>query len=428
MLSQEFVPAPPTKDAANAPLGLRGLVVFGGLLSAIFLLPTVPWLWLGCGAVLVPIVWIKSGKKIKAMMTASGCTTKAEWKAFVATLPTEKELKKLHIAHQTGSIRTLVQPSTPATTTYTQSHRNAAPKPKRYELNLPQYKLLAGSFANYEVVGEHYREKAVIRALGGLVLDVEKTVDDVDTHLIPEPENPYGDGHAVMVWMNGEHVGYLEKTESARFFPVLDKIVQAGYLPTTTGRLWGVQRTNYDGSKNNHLYARVALNEPELLVPTNEPPAENYSMLPWGTAIQVTKESDHLPELLEHLHGPDSYAYATLHQSSRTLKNGSVREYVTVCIDGAEIGELTPLMSEKIIPTVRHLNEIELVATTWARVKGSPLAIEVTLQITKAHEIPHDWFTEVPVTVPALSVHRNGSMSTYNADDSQESREKNWDF
>lgn len=309
----------------------------------------------------------------------------------------------------------------------------------RPEHQFPPYQVLGPGYANYEVVGESFREQQVIAALGGLVPDVEKTVEDAITHLIPEPENPHGYGNAVMVWINGQHVGYLSNEDARRYRPILDTIVAAGYLPTTTGRIWGVTRIDWEGKPKHHLYARVALNEPDLLLPTNNPPSSPYSLMPWGPAIQVTKESDHLPELIEHLHGPDSYAIAVLKEASRVLKNGTVREYVTVHLGGDEIGELTPTMSEKILPTVRHLSDLGFAAAAWARVKGSVLAVEVTLQVAKAHELPEAWLSEIPVTVPSLlpvgqqsekgtspSIPANTAAETDRAD--QQRREDTWEF
>lgn len=437
---ENLIQVPKTQDDANAPSGWRILVVVGGVLSAFVLLPTLPYLWVIVGAILVPIVWVKTGRTRKAMMAAANCSSKEEWNAFVNTLPTKKQLKTSH--HNTG----YHQGSALAAVAY--AEENPAPSraqrrttstsftsPPRPELRYPKYPMLAPKYATLEVVGEAYREKSVIAALGGLTPGVERTVEDAVTFLIHEPENPYGAGHAVMVWMNGHHVGYLASEEAARYMPYIKRISDAGYLPTTAGRIWGVSRYDWEGKLKHHLYARVALNDPEQLTPTNNPPTNDYSFLPWGNAIQVTKESDHLAELTEHLQGSDSYAIATLREASRTLKNGNVREYVTVHLDGDEIGELTPNMSEKMLPSIRHLHDLGYEAAAWARVKGSSLAIEVTLQVAKAHEVPESWLADIPVTVPSLNpiARRSSSKSdsfedTASADSGQQDREKNWDF
>ncbi|WP_157486890.1 hypothetical protein [Leucobacter salsicius] len=440
------VPVPRSQGEVNAITNARTFVILGGILSAIVLLPTVPYVWLGIGAVLVPMVWVKTGKHKRAVMEAAGCSTKEQWRAFYNTLPTDKEFKQQQAEQARGTAGTALAAmahaeSSPRTRTVvnTRAPRAQSTKPwvspPRPELHYPRYNLLSSGYANVEVVGEAYRETSVIAALGGLSPDVEKTLDEVLAFLIPEPENPHGHGNAIMVWMNGHHVGYLANEDAKRYRPVLAQIIDAGYLPITTGRLWGVSRYSWDNKLKHHLYARVALNEPEKLIPTNDPPRSSYSMLPWGNAIQVTKEADHLPELTEHLNGPDSYAIATLRPATKTLKNGNIREYVTVHIDGDEIGELTPVTSEKLLPMIRHLNDLEHEAAAWARVKGSALAVEVTIQASKAHEIPESWLAEIPVVIPSLhalpAAADTASTESDRPSPSQltaREREENWDF
>lgn len=391
------IEAPTTQEDANSPLGWRILVIVGGAVALIPLHPVL-YAWATLGCIIVPLTWVLTARQHKKMMAAAGCTTRQEWKAFVSQLPTKKQLLK----SQPPSPQPIAKASRPDQLSKRKKSARFV-SPARPELHYPHYRLLTVSnYANYEIVGEDYRESSVIAALGGLEPNIEKTLDDVLTFLIPEPENPYGHGNAVMVWMNGHHIGYLSNDDAERFCPVLNDIISAGYLPVTSGRLWGVSRYTYERKLRHHLYARVALNEPEQLVPTNDPPVGAYSLLPWGSAIQVTKEADHLAELTNHLHGPDSYAIATLRPAIRKLKNGTEREYVTVHLDGDEIGELTPTMSERVLPTIRHLLDLELKAAAWARVKGSALAIEVTLHAAKAHEIPDSWLSEIPVTIPPL--------------------------
>lgn len=321
---------PATREEANGPAGSRDLVIIGGLLSAFVLLPTLPYVWVFVGAILVPVVWVKTGKTRKAMMAAAGCSTQEEWNTCVSNLPKKKQLQQgttpSVLARPGGALAAVAHAEgrPPQTSSLSakraQKSFSSSPRP---ELRLPQYRVLSSVFANYEVVGGFFREQSVIAALGGLVPNVEKTVEDAVSYLIPEPENPHGYGNAVMVWINGHHVGYLANEDARRYRPVLDKIVSAGYLPTTTGRIWGVTRHDWEGKPKHHLYARIALNEPGVLLPTNNPPASPYSLLPWGPAIQVTKEADHLAELTEPLCGPDSYAIAVLkrpHARSRTVR------------------------------------------------------------------------------------------------------------
>lgn len=380
------ISAPQTQDEANLPYGYRLLVIIGGFLGLFAIAPQSFAAWILTGIVLVPLTWIKTGKRIKQMMLLSGCSTKQEWKTYVATLPKNKKAN-------------IQKAQKPPRSTRVNNATTAPTFPAA--LNMPPYRLaVPDSFANFDVVGEAWREESVLMALGGLAIEEEKTVEDIVTFLVPEPTNPY-DRNAVMVWMNGYHVGYLDKDNAKTFQPVLNKIVAAGYCPSTSGRLWGAARVN-GGQLRYHLYARVALTDPARLVPSNNPPRVPYSLIPWGAGVQVTKESDHLAELYEHLNGADSLAIATLHPAQHTLKSGIVRTYVDVRISNAKVGQLTPAMSEKFLPTIQHLNNLQLEAAVWARVKGSALAIEVVLQALKAHEIPAEWLSQIPLTTPVL--------------------------
>lgn len=421
------VKIPQTKEEARSYQGPRYLVIIGGLLGLVTLFPTHPWHWLGIGAVLVPWVFIQTEISHRKMKKAVGMETKEEWRAYVDTLPSAKQIKERQTRttrHSQTQAKSIVQHAAPQ-----QLATYAAPT-NPPELSLPPYRLIgAGKYANYEVVGEAYRPKQLSHALGGVQVDVEKILEDVPSFLIPEPQNPH-DRCAVMVWMNGYHVGYLERADAKRFQPILKRIIDTGHLPETTGRLWGVARRSWDGTDiREHYAARVALNEPELLLPSNDPPRVPYSLLPWGGAIQVTKEADFLPELTEHLQGPESYAIATLELQVRMLRNGNEREFLTVHIDGDQIGELTPLSSERLIPLVKHLRDQDLATAVWALVKGSPVAIEVTLRTPKAHEIDHAWFDNLPLTTPAI--HRlSESTSDLNSAEvaKVKAREENWDF
>lgn len=430
---------PQTYDEATSYLGWRALVIFGGILGLIFLAPTSFLAWFLIGLVLVPLVWILTGRRKRAMMRASGSTSPEEWKAFLKTLPKRgKSATTTHAAQVGPATRrgpAFHSPQTKSPRSTAKSSRTAiapkkTPSNRPPTLDFPEYPLIvSSSYANYEVVGESWREKDVIKALGGLSVGQERTIEDVVTYLVPEPDNPH-DPHAVMVWMNGKHVGYLSKEDAKRFAPVLQRVTSQGLLPTTSGRLWGSAQPGYDGKQKTryHLYARVALNEPAQLVPTNNPPSAPYSILPWGPAVQVTKEDQYLPELTEHLKGEESFAFATIEANEKLQKNGAVKRYVSVLIGGEVIGELTPMMSEKFLPTIDHLSAQGLKAATIAKVKGSLLAIEVTLQASKAHELPNTWLHGPPVTRAALHTDGTTNRQSPSLEQQNASRERNWDF
>lgn len=88
---------------------------------------------------------------------------------------------------------------------------------------------------------------------------------------------------------------------------------------------------------------QLKIDDFDYLVPLNDPPLEGWTLLPVGSTVQVTKESEHYDHLLEFV--PESgqgLLYATLH-----ITEGGVRtkfEQAEVCVDGEPIGVLSKQM------------------------------------------------------------------------------------
>lgn len=264
--------------------------------------------------------------------------------------------------------------------------------------------LLAGSngHANTEVAGEFARVDSIHKAIGRKPkLDEEIELTDLVAALVPEPSNPHN-RNAVMVQINGQHVGYLEKEDAARYQPVIRQVWDAGFVAATGTRVWVSARESWDSKKLKYV-ARVtlALNEPHLLVPLNDPPVEEYSILPWGHGLQVTGEEHHQDVLANYTNAQgEGLVLVTLDViSGGTAK--APKDIVEVRVDGRRIGQLTPGSSQHFVPTIRHLTSDCRAVVAWARVKGNAIAAQVTLQATKAHELSADWFAE-PDRVPRL--------------------------
>lgn len=273
---------------------------------------------------------------------------------------------------------------------------------------LPTYTLLGSSnYPNTEVEGEFARLHAVAAAIGGQpLIDEQVVLDDLDAQLMPEPRNRH-DPNAVKVVIDGHHVGYLDRTTAATYAPELAAIVAAGYAPTVPARIWAVTRHDWaSGRKKMHANVRVALGDPARMRPTNNPPEGPYSMLPWGNAVQVTGEDQHLEVLTSHVReDAATTAIGTLHETTTVTARGPGKPIVEVCIDRDVIGTLTPAMSQHYLPTIRHLEEQGMQTAAWLTVKGSAIAAHVTVQAPKAHELPSDWFGSAH-TVPALHPRR----------------------
>lgn len=261
----------------------------------------------------------------------------------------------------------------------------------------------ADGYPSTEVAGEFARMDSIHKAIGRKPKrdeEIERT--DLIAALVPEPTNPH-DKNAVMVQINGQHVGYLEKEVAARYVSVISDVWDSGHVAVTGARIWASARESWDSSRKLKYVARVsiALNEPHLVVPMNEPPTGAYSILPWGPALQLTGEEQHQDVLSEYITDVgDGIALGTL----AVIEGGTVRApkvLIEIRLDGERVGQLTPASSQHFLPTVRHLESQGLQAAAWIRVKGSVIAAQATIQAAKAHELPADWFAE-PRTVLVL--------------------------
>ncbi|MGW8483134.1 HIRAN domain-containing protein [Microbacterium sp. NPDC055903] len=260
----------------------------------------------------------------------------------------------------------------------------------------------ADGYPNTEVAGEFARVDSIHRAISRKPKrDEEIELTDLVAALVPEPSNPH-DSNAIMVQINGQHVGYLEKEDAVRYRPVISRVWDAGFVAATRARVWVSARTVYDSKKLRYV-ARVtlALNEPHLLLPLNDPPLEDHSTLPWGSALQVTGEERHQGVLSRYMSSlGDGVVLGTL----RVIQGGTARapkDIVEVCIDDERIGQLTPGSSQHFVPTIRHLQAEGRSTAAWVRIKGNAIAAQATLQATKAHELSAEWFA-APERVPRL--------------------------
>ena len=86
----------------------------------------------------------------------------------------------------------------------------------------------ADGYANTEVAGEFARVDSIHKAIGRKPkLDEEIELTDLVAALVPEPSNPH-DRNAIMVQINGQHIGYLEKEDAARYQPVIRQVWDRG--------------------------------------------------------------------------------------------------------------------------------------------------------------------------------------------------------
>lgn len=232
-----------------------------------------------------------------------------------------------------------------------------------------------------DLVGEFAYDRAtrqLIRDLGAH----EREEAFFTATIVPEPDNPHSEhGRALSVRWNNQVIGYFADTDSVEYQQIR-RVTASGLTATSRARLWYF----VGDDRKNRVYLYLNIRLPDTLLPLNDPPTEGWTLLPHGSTVQVTKESDHLDVLLDHV-PPDGTGQllVTLHEftaGTRTTWPG-----IEVRLDGERIGELTKATSAKFAAAVRHFDAIGLTTVARATIKGSSLSAEVTLQAAKAHEL-----------------------------------------
>ena len=258
------------------------------------------------------------------------------------------------------------------------------------------------TYPNIDVVGEASYESQIRSQFGPLAKDQDRELF-TEAVLVPEPDNPY-DGNAVSVRVNQAVVGYLSRDDARAYVPVLHRLAASGVRTVVPVRLWGVVRTNYDG-KGSRFFSnvRVALPEPHLVLPLNGAPSSQYSILPWGTGLQVTGEDKHFDVLRPYAGRAErSLLLVTLQRRTEEKARGGEREFIEVLLEGNRIGEMSTPSSKHYFALVEHHASQGLETAAWAQIKGSALAAEVVLQAAKASEVPNTYLQGPPVLFPLL--------------------------
>ncbi|GLX99923.1 hypothetical protein [Actinoplanes sp. NBRC 101535] len=238
-------------------------------------------------------------------------------------------------------------------------------------------------WASAEVVGETHYAKA-IRALFGTNFNPQGTDITIPVTLIPDAKNKH-DRNAVGVWSDAGLIGHLPRAEAARYVQVLAALSKRGLQPEVTARIQGREWGEYDGRPPAFdASVRLDLAEPHMLVPANQAPGQDHRLLPSGSAVQVNDQQQSVPAL-QALVPPqgECWAYVTLHEMAGHL--------VEVRVGDTRVGDLSPKMSEVLLPILRHLAEQGLVTAARAIVKGNGGKTEVMLYIARVQDLPEDW-------------------------------------
>lgn len=226
--------------------------------------------------------------------------------------------------------------------------------------------------------------------------------------LIPEPENSH-DAWAISVRADGRTVGYLAREDCKQWANTIRRVVASGCVPVVPGRIYAfdaVDWTNWDGesepAKEFAAKIQLKLGDPNTTLPINDPPSSAYTLIPRSTIVQVTNEHEHADALLKFVPASGyGMLFVTLHECE-SGRGPSAKSIVEVRIDDQRIGQLTPQMSQRFLPMIRHLQSRGLLTACWGDVTGSSVAAEVRIDGVKANEADAAVLDGEPVMMPML--------------------------
>lgn len=242
----------------------------------------------------------------------------------------------------------------------------------------------------HEVAGEWFQRENVqllFKPYGGV--KAEGSELEFTALLVPDSRNPH-DPNAVAVFVQGLHVGYLERDNAVRYAPTLAGMTAAGQVLVVRSRQWA-------RSTGDQFYARVTLHlpHPDGINPRNSAPHGGRA-LAVGSAIQVTKEDAHMDVLAPLLakYGAGTSLAATLYEVVEVRPRSTV-EVVEVRIDGDRVGVLSPTQTSNLLPVVRHVEQRGRVPFCRASIRGNPLKADVTLYVRKAQDLSEEDLQEL---------------------------------
>ncbi|MFC7500540.1 hypothetical protein, partial [Nocardioides sp. GCM10030258] len=244
---------------------------------------------------------------------------------------------------------------------------------------------------SFEVAGESYypegikqlfrdnSDSAVMAGSGGQELRL-------DAVLVAAPTNPF-DQNAVAVYVDGNHVGYLERGDAPTYHRAIAEAAAAGRLLTFTSRQWA--RIDRDGVR-----ARVTLRLPEpggLMPPVGYLPTVPHAVLPVGSAIQVAKEDEHMEVLARHVIPDHGHSVAATLHVVEEARSRSTIDIMEVRLRGQRVGVLSPTQTANLRPLVDHLAAVGKVAAVRAEVVGNTTKADVVIFAQKANMVPRSW-------------------------------------
>lgn len=218
--------------------------------------------------------------------------------------------------------------------------------------------------------------------------------------IVRDPENAY-DSNAVAVWIDGRHlVGHLPRDVAALYAPRLEGLDRGTYLHVPA-RVWIGQSFDWDersGSEATGIRGSVTvrLPEPDGVAAFNDVPDESYAVLPWGRAVQITGEENHMDVLRTFALGTaPRHVAATLHVIEEPRRTGDPARVIEVRLDGGRVGVMSKAISDQIADLVTYVADNGRTPVARAIIKGSDLRAEVVVHVARTSEVPQRWLDSV---------------------------------
>ena len=230
------------------------------------------------------------------------------------------------------------------------------------------------------MAGEWYRAES-LRALFERHAKVCDTGAEIrlDAVLVPDPSNPF-DNRAVAVFVDGFHVGYMERSDAATYHSAIANLPGGELIVPSRQWLRGTAQDTWAG-------VTLSLPRPEELSCPNALD-EDWVILAPGSTIQVTREDQHMEHLAALLRrfGSETVVAASLRAVTEQRPRSTV-EVVAVDIDGLQVGVLSPTQTANFLPLVRRAEAEGRNLVCRASLRGNSLKADVALHARKAHEL-----------------------------------------
>lgn len=266
------------------------------------------------------------------------------------------------------------------------------------------------AWCNYEIDDARWHVDAIRKLLPDR-WNGEGTELTGSFRLLAEPRTAEAQSWAVAIQYGGRTVGHLAADDAAEWVDVLGRLLASDLIPTTPGRIFAWETGRWgdpdpDGELTREIGVRMQLKlaEPSHALPLNQPPIGDYTLVPRGSRVKVTRTNEHSMVLLPLVPSAGSgLMIATLHDlTGHSGGKLTPRPAVEVRIDGDRIGQLTPQMSQSFAPMIHHLEARGLVTACIAEITGSSVAAEVKIDAIKAHEAPDHVLHGDPIRVPPV--------------------------